>query len=159
VAVNVRLRLDPVLTSGEERDHLSKTILMMMMALLLGGCAGTTAPVVKSTAGQDVGAPMVPPDSAEGGALVESVRAYLRTFNLDEKTLQAGLTIPWVLVPLRGTSSKFGFARATGKLGPRGHQVYEVTYFDGTGPSGFLSTFHYFIELPPEPSAPTGSVQ
>jgi hypothetical protein len=140
--------------------------------LLLSGCTTISTPysssphdtaVVSPTqAGQTAEAPTVPANTAEGAALAESVRAYLRAFNLDEKTLPAGLTIPYALgAPPKGDSSKFGFARATGKQGPGGHQVYEVTYYDGVNPGagGELSTFHYFIEIAPEASVPVGSSQ
>ena len=61
-------------------------------------------------------------------AVVESVRAYLQTFHLNERELPTGLTIPWQFATPEIYA--IGAARVTGRLGPGGHQIYEVTEFD-----------------------------
>ena len=133
-----------------------RTVAICLM-LLQSGCAATSAAVAEPTQpGQTAGTPTAPAADPQGAVLIESVRAYLQAFRLDEKTLPAGLTISWALgVPPRGSWPTFGFARATGKLGPGGHQVYEVTSFDGVSPGGGggLSTQRHFIEIAPDTSA------
>jgi hypothetical protein len=63
-------------------------------------------------------------------AAVESVRAYLRTFKLNERELLPGMTIPFTVFVFaldKSFSGRAEAARATGKMGPGGHQVYELT--------------------------------
>jgi hypothetical protein len=75
------------------------------------------------------------PEAGNAGdsAIVESVRAYLHTFRLNEKDLTAGLTIPFEY--WGGNADVSGTARATGKTGPQGHQVYEVVFSEGPLPN------------------------
>jgi hypothetical protein len=92
---------------------------MTVFALLLAGCA-SVAPVASSTGA----APIAPASREYGATVAKSVGAYLRTFKLDEKTIAAGLAIPWAGVdPKRDYINGSGMAVATGRLGPQGHQV------------------------------------
>jgi len=83
-------------------------------------------------------------------AAVESVRAYLRTFKLNEKELAAGFTIPFAFHP-EGWAY-VGAARATGRTGPKGHQVYEVVVVSGGQAPGEGSGSQGFLEISPEDS-------
>jgi hypothetical protein len=117
---------------------------MIVVAVLIAGCA-SVAPVAPST-----GATPIAPASREYGSTVaKSVGAYLRTFKLDEKALAAGLAIPWAGVdPKRDYINGSGVAVATGRLGPQGHQVYEVI---GEGfTNGGCTNLHDFMEIGPE---------
>jgi hypothetical protein len=81
-------------------------------------------------------------------AAVESVRAYLRTFKLNEKDLPAGLTIPLAFHP-EGWAY-VGAAKATGRTGPRGHQVYDVVVVSGGQAPGEGAGIQGFLEIAPE---------
>jgi hypothetical protein len=112
------------------------------LALWLVACAPT--PVATSAV-----APGVPDSGLVSAAAVESVRAYLRAFKMNEKDLPVGLTIPWA-----AAGNIVGTARATGKMGPQGHQVYEVTDLAGLTAPGVMASevhwLHEFVEIAPE---------
>jgi hypothetical protein len=87
-------------------------------------------------------------DSSCDAAIVASVRAYLRTFRLNEQDLPRGLAIPWRCEAL--AERRFGAASATGRNGPKGHQVYVLsaaTYNRGTVPAG--EWFEALMEIAP----------
>ena len=121
------------------------------LALMFVACgAATPTPVAANTSVQT---PMVP---AEDSVVTESVRAYLHTFKLNEKELPAGLTIPYGgTVAKNVDGSLVGVARATGKIGPRGHQVYELFalsyYGDSVHGASYMANGHLFAEIAPEP--------
>jgi hypothetical protein len=125
---------------------------IIVFALSIAGCA-SVAPVAPSA----VAAPIAPASREYGSTVAKAVGAYLRTFKLDEKTLGAGLAIPWAGVdPKRDYINGSGVAVATGKLGPQGHQVYEVI---GEGfTNGGCTNVHEFIEIGPEPDGTLSSV-
>jgi hypothetical protein len=52
----------------------------------------------------------------------------LRTFKLNERELTPGLTIPYAVFfgSINPPVGILGTARATGKIGPGGHQIYEL---------------------------------
>jgi hypothetical protein len=75
-------------------------------------------------------------------AVVESVRAYLHTFKLDEKNLAVGLAIPWA------EGGEWGVARATGNFGPGGHRIYEVRRLSSAS-SGLVEN-RQSMEIAPE---------
>jgi predicted small secreted protein len=105
-------------------------------ASLLGGCG--TIPGV----GREIAAPAYPDP---GSPVQESVRAFLHTFKLSEKDLVPGLTIPFELRSQPGDAPyTCGIARVTGKIGPQGHQVYELVI------SGDW-LIPRFMEIAPEP--------
>jgi hypothetical protein len=77
--------------------------------------------------------------------VVESVRAYLHTFRLNERELAPGLTIPYaVFVGFFGNppTGLIGTARATGRIGPAGHQIYEVNLAGNSE--------QHFVEIAPQ---------
>ncbi len=101
-------------------------------------------------------------------AVIESVRAYLHTLKLNEKDVAVGLTIPFAYVPpdgrgwipiepapdvrvSNGMTYAGGSARATGRIGPKGHQVYEVRALT-CDPSAQCFKQQKFIEISPEES-------
>ena len=87
--------------------------------------------------------PALPEDSDEyEQSIVKSVRGYLHTFKLDEQDLAEGLTIPWAL------GDHWGTAQATGKIGPQGHEVYDVHIFQDGFQTGVWSGQKY-IEIGP----------
>jgi len=144
------------------------SVALSVLAPWLAACEATTAPV-SQVAFTTVTAPAAP--RAENGfdaALVESVRAYLATFELDETHLKAGLTIPFSYYGYGGGDREsfgdlplylVGAARATGEIGPGGHQVYEVIDLHGASRRGLDGHEHgaaRFLEIAPEPGKVTG---
>ncbi len=121
------------------------------------GCAlppGYSAKAPAST----IEAPTVPrAENPMDAALVDSIRGYLHTFKLSEKDVTAGLTIPFGFYADDPNLSDYclGTARATGKLGPRGHEVYEVVVLRGyVNWSGFTQdqgSSRIAMEIAPEP--------
>jgi hypothetical protein len=118
------------------------------LALTLVACGRAPVPTTAAAPGT--------PGGPAGVAVVESVRAYLRAFKLNEKDLPVGLTIPWGVA--HDDSTTVGAVRATGKIGPQGHQIYETFLLWSTAaPSrgGETLMSHDFLEIAPEPeSAP-----
>jgi hypothetical protein len=136
-----------------------KRPLTIVAALALGLAACGT---LSWTRGSATSAAPVSPKAGDpvDAALAESVRAYLHTFNLNEKELKPGLTIPFGCAGHTGGSSwdtyLVGIARATGKLGPRGHQVYEVILRMSGGEADYEGRL---VEISPEPeAAPSGTL-
>jgi hypothetical protein len=101
-----------------------------------------TVALVACSPSTSVEAPMFP-DAASPyyGPVVNAVQAYLRTFKLNEKDLAEGLTIPFSS-DTRSSDTWGGTAKATGRMGPRGHEVYLVV-------SPVIRTA--FMEIPPGP--------
>jgi hypothetical protein len=127
----------------------------MLILSMVPACA-TTGPPPISTAEP---AP-APPQSgnAVDAAVVHSVRGYLHTFNLNEKDLKVGLSIPFALsayleeASAIGNFCSVGTARATGRTGPQGHQVYEVIWVDvASGMAGVSISHKKLVEIPPDP--------
>jgi hypothetical protein len=122
-----------------QAQRFAAAVVLMLAAV---GCGGVAVPP------PSVSSPASPlPGDPRDTAVVESVRAYLRTFHLNEKDLAAGLTIPWEvnLPDVYGV----GMARATGRLGPQGHQIYELTEFDYVLTAANHGS-HRFLEIAPE---------
>jgi hypothetical protein len=125
-----------------------------LMAWFIAGCqpsqSGQPARVESADAPGHMDAPGT---NKFADAVRVSVRTYLRTFNLNEKSLMPGLTIPFAYTGPGDAGeaiSSVGGLQATGKFGPQGHQVYELHHInvgsDGVG----KSAGHEFIEIPPE---------
>jgi hypothetical protein len=113
-------------------------IMLVAVASALGLVACAAGNNLEAPAGPHVG-------SAGDSAVMESVRAYLHTFKLNERELAAGLTIPFEF--WGGNADVSGTARATGKMGPEGHQVYEVISSEGPAPNW---RSRRLMEIPPE---------
>lgn len=112
-----------------------------LLATVLAGC---TQPPTSSLA-----QPAQPdPTDAVDAAVTQSVQAYLKTFKLKETELAVGLSIPWAW------GIHWGTAKATGKIGPGGHEVYDVNFFKDAGSDG-VHCDQGFLEIAPEaaPSA------
>jgi|HubBroStandDraft_1064217.scaffolds.fasta_scaffold233455_2 hypothetical protein len=145
------------------------------VAALLGGCGGAAtpadtprgAPANQSPSGDTIESPASAENFASlraagrltyAAAAAESVRAYLRTFKLNEKDLSPGLSIPFGYYPSTTRenmdTNAGGSAKATGRSGPKGHQIYEVfstnCWAHGVHPCYGERTF---IEIAPEPEA------
>jgi hypothetical protein len=114
------------------------TFLVVPMASALGLVACVAGNTIEAPAGAQAG-------GADDSAVVESVRAYLHTFKLNERDLTAGLTIPFE--SWRGSVDVSGTARATGKTGPQGHQIYEVVFSEGPAPNWRTRRL---MDIPPE---------
>ncbi len=102
--------------------------LCLFIAVL--SCATTATPAPRSAADAT--------DSTCRDSVARAVRAYLRTFHLNERELVAGLAIPWSC-HAAFFEERVGVASATGKLGSAGHQLYEITaatFNRGTTPPG-----------------------
>jgi hypothetical protein len=91
-----------------------------------------------------LGAPLAPRPA--DAACVEGVRAYLRVLKLNEKELAAGFTIPFLTYVFEGSSGSQGAARATGRLGPGGHQIYQVSHSSENG----IIVPDAYVEIAPE---------
>jgi len=132
-------------TSPLSRRIRASTFALGLLLPACGGSSNTTSP--KDPAEISAASAARPFDNALG----EAVRAYLRTFHLDEKTLPPGLTIPFV--GFVDDKAIVGGARATGKVGPQGHQVYEMMNLASNavpGGGGWTMMAHQFIEVAPE---------
>jgi len=105
-------------------------------ALGLAACAA----LVPST--NDLASPRAASPADAG--VVEAIRAYLRTFKLNERDLPPGLAIPAVHHSADNTTTVF-VARVTGRIGPLGHQVYDVAEASCAPCLG-----GHFIEIAPE---------
>lgn len=121
----------------------------LLAALALAGCA-EEPPKSPDTLAH----PAYVTDLPGGRAVAAALGAYLRTFHLDETNLEAGLSIPWS--DLRNGRVEVGTAIATGKLGPHGHEVYEINQLVSGGVNadhevGALDAYHDFVEVPPAP--------
>jgi hypothetical protein len=100
---------------GSMRYDASMTVraIALGLAIGVGACSPTTANTVAMPASART-------QTVADAAIAEAVRAYLRTFKLEERSLAAGLSIPWV------GGGEWGVAKPTGVLGPGGHQTYEI---------------------------------
>jgi hypothetical protein len=120
--------------AAREYSRLMIRLGLWLLVLLVGGCAYPLG------VGSSVTAPAFP---QTGSAVQESVQAYLRTFKLNEKDLVPGLTIPFAQRDSGAPPYTCGAARVTGKLGPHGHEIYELVIAgDWTLPR--------FMEIAPE---------
>jgi len=126
----------------------SRVVRFLLVAVLgLAACATTATPATVPTSAK-VGAPSNPQsgDRVQAAAL-EAVRAYLGTFHLDDRALAAGFTIPWT-VTTPDEVFYVGMARATGRIGPQGHQIFEVNALAENGRSAQLTNVHHaFLEI------------
>jgi len=142
--------------------------LPIVAALLVGcGASPATAPPSESPAnpvptGDAIESPTTPDAAGQGytSAVAESVRAYLHALRLNERDLPEGFSIPFGYLPPEPRSeARFstvyagGVARATGKIGPRGHAIYDVRTLS-CDPNANCFGSHKFIEIAPEPDAP-----
>ena len=128
-------------TSRRELAGLCRGTAIQVATLLVAlGCAvGLPA----CAAGAEINTATTPiqvrPGVPEDAAAAQSVRAFLHTLKVNEKELTEGFTIPFAVTQCGE------LAKATGKTGPNGHQVYQIiSVYNCTASS------RYFLEIAPE---------
>jgi hypothetical protein len=138
----------------------TRLAILVVLALSLAACGTIEPPANAASVPPPLDAPLQPGNAADD-ALVSAVRGFLHTFNLNEKDLKTGVSIPFGFCfdgmenRAVGGLCAVGTARATGNVGPQGHQVYDVIWLDVFVGGGAGISHRKLTEISPEPTSST----